>query len=191
MESKLQTLINQGAYLNTPNQKEWLLYAKYEVNNQLLTTLSKPINGSNLNLERHKILVSSIDGVTGKLYFAYSETEYVQIIPVPFDNISQHREALEQTYLHLTNIELPKWTATYNWPINENHCFQRVLLDHLFQKPWRDSLPNTSKPAYRQLKNQQLGQATFWAYTFIYERPADLLQYNAQSLRYRKENLKP
>lgn len=71
---------------------------------------------------------------------AYSKTDYLQVRQVPFEALKSHRQLLEQ------------------WPIQEDHCLQRVVLDALFQDCWYNHL-SRSKPAYRQLDNLQLGQS--------------------------------
>ena len=59
-------------------------------------------------------------------------------------------EALQARYLELTREELPARAKAENWVIKFNHCFMRVLLDHLFGGTWYDHL-GKSKPAYNSI----------------------------------------
>jgi hypothetical protein len=96
-----------------------------------------------------------------------------------------NRPELEQHYLHLTNHSLPEVAAQHHWPVRLNHCFQRIILDALFQDCWYHHLDRGQRtPAYRQLTDEQLQQAIDLAERTLRE-PALLPRLNQQSLRYR------
>ncbi|MGB3850809.1 MAG: hypothetical protein WA958_12640 [Tunicatimonas sp.] len=93
--------------------------------------------------------------------------------------------ALEQHYLHLTNHTLPDAAAPHRWPVRLNHCFQRIILDALFQDCWYHHLDRGKRTAaYRQLTDEQLQRAVDLAQRMLRE-PELLPKLNQQSLRYR------
>ena len=93
----------------------------------------------------------------------------------------------QQQYLHLTNQVMPEVAREQYWPVRLNHCFQRIILDILFQDCWYHHLNRTSRiPAYRQLTNNQLAQALTIARQMI-DSPAIVRQLNQQSLAYRNK----
>ena len=62
---------------------------------------------------------------------AYSKTDYLQVRPVPFEALKSHRQLLERWYLLLTREKLPQQAQVEQWPIQEDHCLQRMVLDDL------------------------------------------------------------
>jgi hypothetical protein len=62
-----------------------------------------------------------------------------------------HTMLVEQ-YLHLTQTVLPDISHKRNWPIHNDHCFQRVVLDTVCQCCWYEKIPT---PAYQHLTYQQ------------------------------------
>ncbi|OUX89887.1 hypothetical protein [Alteromonas sp.] len=60
------------------------------------------------------------------------------------------------SYLEFTKILLPTMAKAANklntWPIQNDHCFQRVVLDTICQAPWYDVIPS---PAYKNLSLEQ------------------------------------
>ena len=94
------------------------------------------------------------------------------------DNIS-----LNSRYKQLLNEILP---ASFTKPVRYNHCFNRIILDWLFQDVWYHHL-NCSKTAISQLNTIQLQQ--------MVERMEQWLQYpdllfedNQRSLTWRIGN---
>ncbi|MEM8968374.1 MAG: hypothetical protein AAGE93_18285 [Bacteroidota bacterium] len=95
---------------------------------------------------------------------------------------------LHQEYLRLTNKVLPQMASEQCLPIRFNHCFQRVILDTLFQDCWYNHLDRNSKlPAYRQLSEDQLKQAIAIAQSMI-DSSQTGNQLNWQSLVYREKS---
>ena len=96
-----------------------------------------------------------------------------------------NRPALEQHYLHLTNYTLPEVAPQNHWPVHLNHCFQRIILDAIFQDCWYQHLDRSKRvPAYRQLTLEQLQQAVDLAERML-AQPDIVHPLNRQSLRYR------
>ena len=63
-------------------------------------------------------------------------------------------DALRARWLDLIRRELPEAAADHpGWPIRLDHCFARVILDHLCGRPWREAIP---APAYKHLTADQL-----------------------------------
>ena len=134
-----------------------------------------------------KITTWDFDIKTQKLYAAFSQVDYIQIKALKFDEIKANRLKLEQAYLYLTQEYLPHLAqqAPNKWIITEGHCFQRVLLDHVFQSVWYEHIPPKKRPAYKQLNNQQLSEVILMAYELSLENISLLQKLQQQSLRFR------
>ena len=91
----------------------------------------------------------------------------------------------QQQYKHLTNQVMPEVARQQHWPVRLNHCFQRIILDTLFQDCWYNHLDRANRtPAYRQLSEQQLEDALAIAQRML-DSPETVRQLNRESLRYR------
>jgi hypothetical protein len=156
LTKQLHHLLKQGAELFHPGGKAPLLFAEAAEDWKEFSTLTPEKEG--LQQNHYQITAADFDEPTGKLYVAYSKTDYLQVRQVPFEALKSHRQLLEQWYLWLTREKLPQQAQVEQWPIQEDHCLQRVVLDALFQDCWYNHL-SRSKPAYRQLDNLQLGQS--------------------------------
>ena len=96
-------------------------------------------------------------------------------------------EERQQQYMHLTNRVMPEVARQQHWPVRLNHCFQRIILDALFQDCWYHHLDRASRiPAYRQLSESQLKEALAIAQRML-ESPETVRQLNQQSLVYRNK----
>ncbi|MEM6382562.1 MAG: hypothetical protein AAF739_07810 [Pseudomonadota bacterium] len=86
-------------------------------------------------------------------------------------------------YLTLTRQTMPELARTTrrDWPVRDDHCFQRIVLDALFGDVWYRHL---GKPAYKHLTAGQAERAAALCDAII-EGRADLAALNAQSLVYR------
>lgn len=97
---------------------------------------------------------------------------------------SDHRVDLEQNWLQLTRVTLPGLSASRGWPVREDHCFQRILLDAVCGGVWYDHVKG--RPAYRRIEMERLEAAVA-----LGERVAtgeeDLGALNARSLAWRRE----
>lgn len=91
-----------------------------------------------------------------------------------------NRKDLITTYIQLLNGMLP---ATYTHPVRFNHCFNRIVLDWLFQDCWYNCL-SRRQTAISQLSEEQLHQAVGRMQLWLRE-PQVLIADNEASLRYR------
>lgn len=96
-------------------------------------------------------------------------------------------EQLRSQYLELTNRTLPDLARSRQFPVQDNHCFQRIILDNLFGRCWYEVLDRTKDSAYKQLSEEQLESAIALANTII-AQPDDYLQkLNQNSLYWRRK----
>lgn len=94
------------------------------------------------------------------------------------------RLTLEQRWLTLTRDTLPALASARNWPVGADHCFQRILLDHVCGGVWYDHV--AGRPAYRHLSDGQIDRAVAMAEAVVAGN-ADLHTLDAQSLAWRSE----
>ncbi|MEM9674995.1 MAG: hypothetical protein AAF992_20550 [Bacteroidota bacterium] len=100
-------------------------------------------------------------------------------------------DELRQQYIELTNEVMPSLAREKNWPVQFNHCFQRIILDTLFQDCWYNHLNRSRRiPAYKQLNNSQLQQAIDIAQRMI-SSSETVLKLNRNSLAYRNKLVTP
>ena len=103
-------------------------------------------------------------------------------------SIDQTKETrdLINTYMHLTKKVLPQLARgdEHNWPVSEDHCFQRIVLDTICGGVWYEHL---GRPAYKHLTNDQARRAVKLCQD-IAEGRADLNNLKQQSLLWRKKN---
>jgi hypothetical protein len=94
---------------------------------------------------------------------------------------------LRKRYLELTNHVLPSLAIDRHFPVQSNHCFQRIILDNLFGRCWYEALDRKQGPAYQQLTEAQLEQAIALANGMITQPDAYLQQLNQNSLTWRNK----
>lgn len=91
---------------------------------------------------------------------------------------------LRETYLHRVTEALPKQaTEAGDWPIQQDHCFARVVLDVLFAGVWHDHVDGT--PAYERLSTDELREAIAIADHMLEEGKPAVEALNRQSLKWR------
>ena len=92
-------------------------------------------------------------------------------------------------YMHLTKTVLPSIARSgeRDWPVREDHCFQRIILDTICGGVWHKHL---ARPAYKHLTNDQVQRAVKLCRDVIEER-SDLQQLNQQSLTWRGKRQAP
>jgi hypothetical protein len=91
--------------------------------------------------------------------------------------------------MDLTANKLPQRASSNNWVIIFDHCFQRVVLDNVFDDCWYNKLDkNSQTPAYKQLDKEQLKQAITIAEDMINNGHSRVKELNNQSLEYRGKN---
>jgi hypothetical protein len=91
--------------------------------------------------------------------------------------------ALRAEYRELTAERLPA-RATPAWPVQADHCFQRIVLDALFDDVWYDYVAD--RPAVESLTADQLREAIAIAESML-DDPDRAAELNRESLRYRDE----
>jgi len=91
--------------------------------------------------------------------------------------------ALVEQYLHLTRTVMPALaqTSKRHWPVRNDHCFQRIVLDTICGGVWYD---HVARPAYRHLTQAQAAEAVQLCDQIIAEK-TDLNVLNQQSLAWR------
>ena len=94
-----------------------------------------------------------------------------------------NRRNLVEAYLHLTREVLPSLAKSgrQDWPVREDHCFQRIILDTICGGVWYAYL---DRPAYKNLTYDQAQRAVDLCREIAKGR-ADLKQLNKQSLIWR------
>ena len=99
------------------------------------------------------------------------------------DAEKEEKDALIATYMHLTKEVLPSMARSdrTNWPVSEDHCFQRIILDQICGGVWYKYL---GRPAYKHLTKGQAQRAEELCRD-IADGRADLRQMNQQSLIWR------
>ena len=92
-------------------------------------------------------------------------------------------QELINSYLYLTKNVLPSLAkdGSRAWPVVEDHCFQRIVLDHVCGGVWYEHL---GRPAYKHLTNKQ-AQLAVKICQDITDGRADLKRLNQQSLVWR------
>lgn len=93
-----------------------------------------------------------------------------------------HLTPVEQ-YLHLTRTVMPALaqTSKRHWPVHNDHCFQRIVLDTICSGVWYDHI---ARPAYKHLSQAQVEKAVQLCNQIIAEK-TDLNMLNQQSLAWR------
>ena len=86
-------------------------------------------------------------------------------------------------YIHLTKEVLPSMARNDpgNWPVSQDHCFQRIVLDNICGGVWYQHL---DRPSYKNLTKEQAKTAVRLCHDIAVGR-ADLKQLNKQSLIWR------
>ncbi len=93
------------------------------------------------------------------------------------------RAALVVEWLELTRAVLPGMAEHRRWPVQADHCFQRILLDAVCGGAWYDHVEG--RPAYRAISLEGLEAAVKLAQAVAFEGLA-LEPLDAQSLAWRR-----
>ena len=93
---------------------------------------------------------------------------------------TENTRDLVDAYLHLTKEILPSLarSSRRDWPVREDHYFQRIVLDTICDGVWYEHL---DRPAYKNLTHDEAQRAVDLCYE-IAEGHADLRLLNNQSL---------
>jgi hypothetical protein len=104
---------------------------------------------------------------------------------------SLETKLLQREYIELTNEAMPSIATNKRRPLRFNHCFQRIILETLFQDCWHNHLDRSSRiPTYKQLTKPRLLQAMDIVQQMI-SSPETIKEYNCNSLTYRNKLLNP
>ena len=106
--------------------------------------------------------------------------------PIP----SNDRYALQARYLELTRELLPARAARDgDLPIRFDHCFMRIVLDHVFEDSWYRHLDRKLR-AYKQLTDAQLTRAVDIAERMLAADAETVHAMNNASLRWRGKRVR-
>ena len=97
------------------------------------------------------------------------------------DDISELRAA----YVRRVTEELPRAARREDWPISEDHCFARVVLDNVFGDAWYDHV--NGRPTYEHLSPAELEEAIALADRMLEAGRPTVEALNRNSLRWRGE----
>ena len=95
------------------------------------------------------------------------------------------RAALLARYRELVLAELPRRAREQGWPVTEDHCFGRIVLDGAVGGRWYDVLDRRRSPAFEQLDDVQLARAVELAERMVAEGVPVVLELDARSLTWR------
>ncbi|MEO0793046.1 MAG: GCN5-related N-acetyltransferase [Pseudomonadota bacterium] len=92
---------------------------------------------------------------------------------------------LRDQYRELVGRRLPAIARERDWPIHNDHCFARVLLDNACGAPWREVI---APPAWRNAADEVIAAAISLGENAIAGQ-ADISQLNRRSLEMRGKKL--
>lgn len=101
---------------------------------------------------------------------------------------SEDRSAAEARWLKLTRESLPAVALTRRWPVEADHCFQRIFLDNACDGVWYDRIPG--RPAYAHADRALLDRAIALAEAALADE-VDLAGLNRRSLAWRRKRTVP
>ena len=92
-------------------------------------------------------------------------------------------QELINSYMHLTKDVLPSLAkdGSQTWPVVEDHCFQRIVLDTICGGVWYEFI---DRPAYKHLTMEQVSAAVQLCEAIIDGR-SNIQELNQQSLIWR------
>ena len=103
----------------------------------------------------------------------------------------QHdRARLLARYRELVLRELPRRARSEGWVVTLDHCFGRIVLDHVVGGRWYDHLDRRRSPAFAQLDDERLAAAVGLAERILAEGGPLLRRLDDQSLRWRGKRSK-
>ena len=90
---------------------------------------------------------------------------------------------LVSRYMMLTKEVMPQMArdGSVKWPVRNDHCFQRIVLDNVCDGPWFEHLP---RPAYKNLSHDQAVRAVQLCEGIVADR-VNLHDLNQKSLAWR------
>ncbi|MEM6588843.1 MAG: hypothetical protein AAF641_10375 [Pseudomonadota bacterium] len=102
---------------------------------------------------------------------------------LPLGDVDEAREDAVARYLHLTKEVMPAIAreAGRRWPVVNDHCFQRIVLDAISGGVWYDHI---ARPAYQNMTKDEARRAAKLCEDII-AGDADIAALNQQSLMFR------
>ena len=99
--------------------------------------------------------------------------------------MTEEIDNLVSVYMYLSKEVLPTMARSCqrNWPVSADHCFQRIVLDHVCGGVWHECLDH---PAYKNLTKDQAQRAVKLCEDNV-NGHLDLGKLNQQSLIWRDE----
>jgi hypothetical protein len=107
------------------------------------------------------------------------------------DRTASPLEQLRQEYLWMTTFVLPQLATQRQFPVGEEPCFQRIILDNLLGQRWDKVLDRPQEAAYRQLSEPQLREAIALAHSIVHQPDSYLHKLNHSSLQWRGQAVPP
>ena len=95
------------------------------------------------------------------------------------------RAALLARYRELVLAELPRRARELGWPVTEDHCFGRIVLDGAVGGRWYDVLDRRRSPAFEQLDDEQRARAVDLAERMMTDGEPLVRELDARSLTWR------
>ncbi|HXH14780.1 MAG TPA: GCN5-related N-acetyltransferase [Sphingomonas sp.] len=93
------------------------------------------------------------------------------------------RSAAQARWLNLTRVLLPAVAVARGWPVQTDHCFQRIFLDAACEDVWYDHI--SIRPAYAHASPALLDRAIALAEAALCDG-TDLSDHNRRSLAWRR-----
>lgn len=96
---------------------------------------------------------------------------------------ADQKATLIERYRHLTGVVMPALArdSSKRWPVVNDHCFQRIVLDAICGDVWYDHI---ARPAYKNLTAHQARTAVVLCEAIL-DGSEDLTALNRQSLLWR------
>ena len=94
-------------------------------------------------------------------------------------------QELINSYMYLTKSVLPSLAkdGSRTWPVAEDHCFQRIVLDTICGGIWYEFI---DRPAYKHLTMEQVSAAVQLCEAII-DGHSNIQELNQQSLIWRRK----
>ena len=98
-------------------------------------------------------------------------------------DVIEQRAAKIARYQHLTGVVMPELARkrARDWPVVNDHCFQRIVLDAVCQGVWYGHI---ARPAYKNMSLDQASAAVALCEAIL-DGSKNLTDLNRQSLRWR------
>lgn len=101
------------------------------------------------------------------------------------DTSLNHKACLVERFRHLSGTVMPELAKGRNadWPVQNDHCFQRIVLDNVCGGVWYEHI---ARPAYKNLTAEQADRAVQMCEGII-AGTVDLQRLNQKSIEWRAD----